>query len=83
MPPGSLHRFTRFIFATPLSRELVWALLIKMAALGLIGWLFFRETEPPATVEVVEHHLLRNNFSDAPSTPIFSQGEPHGNGNRR
>lgn len=83
MTTGFLQRFTRFIFASPLRRELVWALLIKMAALGLIGWLFFRETEPPATVDVVEQHLLRNNLSDPASAPIFSEGEPHGNGNRR
>jgi hypothetical protein len=80
---GRLSRFTRLIFATPLSRELAWALLIKMATLGLIGWVFFRDTEPPATVEVVGNHLLRNNSSDLQYAPSFSQGEPHGIGNRR
>lgn len=79
---GRLTRFTRHIFATPLSRELGWALLIKIVALGLIGWIFFRDTEPPTTVEVIRNHLLRNT-SDLQSAPSSSQGEPHGNGNRR
>lgn len=83
MMTGLINRFTRVIFATPLSCELTWALLIKMAALGLIGWVFFGDPAPTATVEAVDTHLLQNHSSDPKSVSIFSQGEPHGIGNRR
>lgn len=83
MTSGPLYRFARFIFATPLSRELTLALLIKMAALGLIGWLFFRDPGPPASVDEIGHHLLNSKAADLRCTPVFSQGEPHDIGNRR
>lgn len=69
------------LFATPLRRELAWALLIKMAALGLIGWAFFSAPKPVQTVKSVSTHLLQKHSPDI--VPTASNGEPHGIGNRR
>ena len=82
MTTGRIHRLTRFIFSTSLSRELTLALLIKMAALALIGLVLFRAPAPSATPEAVGHHMLKNSSSDFRSESTFSTGEPHGIGNR-
>ena len=82
MTSGLINRFTRSIFTTSLRRELTWALVIKMAALGLISWVFFADPAP-RTAQAVSAHLLQNNGSDVPAGPMLPQGEPHGIGNRR
>lgn len=94
MTSHPLQQFAQFVFATPLSRELAWALLAKTVALALISGLFVRDPAPFSTIAAVEHHLFRSQVSQAtggaPSgEPVdrsaftFSPGDPHGAGNRR
>ncbi len=83
MTTGHIHRLTRFVFATPLSRELALALLIKMAALALIGLVLFREPTPRPTSDAVGSHMLKSRLANLNSQSTSSLGEPHGIGNRR
>lgn len=76
MTTGPLQRFTRFFFATALSRELTWALLVKLTALGLIGWIFFGDSAPPATAQAVDRHILRTPAPGTPPGASSYQGEP-------
>lgn len=82
MTTGRIFRLTRFIFATPLSRELTLALLIKMVALALIGLVLFREPAPRPTSDAVGSHMLKSRLANLNSQSTSSLGEPHGIGNR-
>ncbi len=82
MTTGRIHRLTRFIFSTSLSRELTLALLIKMAALALIGLVLFREPAPRPTPDAVGSHMLKSRLPNLNSQSTSFMGEPHGIGNR-